>query len=194
MTAHLTPITRSKKQKTFASLEAFELWLSKQKSDNNYEFVSGIAIKKPAMKQIEISIVQFLTRTFAKTAAYKAYGELIPETDVYINESRKRIPDLAYFSAEQIKETRKSIKVVPSFVIELLSDSEGYADVEEKIEDYFRAGVQVVWYINPKTEKIHLYNSAKTMQLCAGDDLCSAAPAIPDFQLVVKDLFVKDED
>lgn len=194
MTAHLTPITRSKKQKAFASLEAFELWLSKQKTDYNYEFVSGIAIKKPAMKQIEISIVQFLTRTFAKTTAYQAYGELIPETDVYINENRKRIPDLAYFSAAQIKETRKGIKVVPSFVIELLSDSEGYAEVQEKIEDYFWAGVQVVWYINPKTEKIHLYNSAKTMQLCAGDDLCSAAPAIPDFQLVVKDLFVKDED
>lgn len=194
MTAHLTPITRSKKQKAFASLEAFELWLSKQKTDYNYEFVSGIAIKKPAMKQNEIFIVSLLLDFFMLTETFKSKGKLLPETDVYINESRKRIPDLAYFSAEQIKETRKGIKVVPSFVIELLSDSEGYADVQEKIEDYFWAGVQVVWYINPKTEKIHLYNSAKTMQLCAGDDLCTAAPAIPDFQLVVKDLFVKDED
>lgn len=79
-------------------------------------------------------------------------------------------------------------------MIELLSDSESYADVQEKIEDYFQAGVQVVWYINPKTEKIYLYNTAKTMQLCTGDDLCSAAPAIPDFELMVKGLFVKDED
>ena len=76
MTAHLTTISRSKKQKLFASLAVFEQWLSKQKSDYNYEFVSGIAIKKPAMKQNEISIVQFLTRTFATTAAYRAYGEL----------------------------------------------------------------------------------------------------------------------
>jgi Uma2 family endonuclease len=180
----------SKNRKNLATVAEFEVWLSKKKTDYNYEFVNGQIVKKNAMKQNELFISQFLTRRFSKTSAYLNNGELTAEIDVYIDEYSKRIPDLAYFTDEQIKAAAKGTKVVPAFVIELLSDSESYDSVEDKINDYFRAGVQIVWYLNPKKQSIHLYSSAKEIKVLTEDDICSAKPVIPDFEFVVKTLFV----
>jgi Uma2 family endonuclease len=148
-------INKPKRNPTLTTVAEFEQWLDRKKTPYNYEFVNGEAIKKAPMKQKEIFIVQFLTRLFSRTAAYQNGGELIPEIDVYIDEYRKRVPDLAFFTGEQIRQTRTGAKVVPAFVIEILSNSESFDDVETKIQDYFDAGVKVVWYINPKTQKIH---------------------------------------
>jgi hypothetical protein len=70
------------------------------------------------------------TRLFSKTAVYQNSGELIAETDFYNDTHRKRIPDLAFFVGEQKRQTRSGIKVVPLFVIALLSDSESFIEVE----------------------------------------------------------------
>ena len=185
----MTKVTINKQRKQLATVEEFESWLSKKKTDYNYEFVNGQAIKKNPMKQSELPMVQFLTRLFSKTLAYENYGELVPEADTYIDEYRKRVPDLAYFTAKQIKQAAIGIKVVPAFVIELLSDSESFDDVEKKIKDYFDAGVQVVWYINPKSKRIHNYTSPKNVIICADNDVCSAAPALSDFKFEVRELF-----
>ena len=188
-----------KSRNALATVAEFEVWLSKKKTDHNYEFMCGQIIKKDAMKQNELFIVKFLTRLFSKTADYQNGAELIPEIDVYIDDYRKRVPDLACFSAEQIKATRHGAKVVPAFVIELLSDSrfavaKGFNNVENKIQDYFdgstlNAGVQVVWYINPKTQTIYSYTSPKTVTIGTGADVCSAAPTVVDFRFEVRELF-----
>ena len=185
----MTKVTINKQRKQLATVEEFERWLSKKKTDHNYEFVNGQAIKKNPMKQSELLMVQFLTRLFSKTLAYENYGELVPEADTYIDEYRKRVPDLAYFTAEQIKQAAIGVKVVPAFVIELVSDSESFDDVEKKIKDYYDAGVQVVWYINPKSKRIHNYISPKNVIICADNDVCSAEPALLDFKFEVRELF-----
>ena len=185
----MTAILTNKQVKQLTTVVEFERWLSKKKTDYNYEFVNGQVFKKQPMKQNELPMVQFLTRLFSKTSAYKNYGELMPEADTYIDEYRKRVPDLAYFTAEQIKQAAIDVKVVPAFVIELLSDSESFDDVEKKIRDYFDAGVQVVWYISPKSKRIHNYTSPKNVTICADNDVCSAEPALLDFKFEVRELF-----
>ena len=185
----MTDVTTHKQRKQLANVEEFERWLSKKKTDYNYEFVNGQAIKKNPMKQNELLMVRFLTDLFMTTQAFAIKGRLFPETDVYIDNFRKRIPDLAYFTDAQIQATRSGTKVVPAFVIELVSDSESFDDVEKKVTDYFDAGVQVVWYINPKRQNIHNYTSPKTVQICSDADVCSAAPALSDFEFEVRELF-----
>ena len=185
----MTAILINKQVKQLTTVVEFERWLSKKKTDYNYEFVNGQVFKKNPMKQNEFIIVDFLIRLFIKTKMYQEGGNLLPEADTYIDEYRKRVPDLAYFTAEQIKQAATGIKVVPAFVIELLSDSESFDDVEKKIKDYFDAGVQVVWYISPKSKRIHNYTSPKTVTICADNDVCSAEPALLDFKFEVRELF-----
>jgi Uma2 family endonuclease len=63
--------------------------------------------------------------------------------------------------------------------------------VEDKMEDYRAAGVQVVWQVFPKFEKIHVYAGThlNQMTVCRGEEICSAAPVLPDFVLAVGEVF-----
>lgn len=167
----------------------FEQWQREQGDEGNYEFVRGRIIPKHAMKQDEFYIVKFLTRLFITTEAFHEGYELLQEGDSYVDAERKRIPDLALFSAEQIKEARHGNRTSTVFAIELLSDSEKENDIIEKIQDYFDAGVQLVWYVAPKFQKIYVYTSPDDIRVFRGEQVISAAPVLPDFQFAVADMF-----
>jgi len=186
-----TTATPSRKKRPSAprTVAEFEKWLVRKKTDTNYEFVRGRIIKKPPMKQEELFIVDFLVRQFVKTGAFEQGDNLLTEFDSYVDAFRKRVPDLAFFSKKQIKATRAGERVMPNFTIEILSDSESQNDVLEKVQDYFDAGVQLVWYIAPKQQKIYAYTSPDDIKVYKGQDVCSAAPVVPDFQFVIQDLF-----
>ncbi len=75
--------------------------------------------------------------------------------------------DIAYFTREQIQARSPRKRVIPAFVIEVISESDqsyrveekqSYR-VEEKIVEYFKAGVEVVWNIYPEQEVVYVYTS-----------------------------------
>ena len=171
------------------TVEEFEQWERQYAHEGSYEFVRGRIIEKKEMKQAEYLILKFLTRLFAKTNAYQRGDELTPEMDSYVDDTRKRRPDLAYFTLEQIQETGKGIHQKTRFAIEILSDSESYEAVLEKIQDYFDAGAKLVWYVIPNRQRIYVYISPDESKAYKGTDIISAAPVLPDFQFTVSDLF-----
>lgn len=109
--------------------------------------------------------------------------------DSYVSDTCLRVPDLSYYDASQIEAMRQKEKQATRFAIEILSDSESYQDVLDKIQDYFDGGVRLVWYIVPKQRKIYVYPSPDESKVYKGSDVISAAPVLPDFQFMVADLF-----
>jgi Uma2 family endonuclease len=188
-TLHKSDVRKKSSAKKPVTVDDFEKWLQLRKRDNNYEFYYGEIIKKPAMKQDEFYIANLLIRLFFQTKAFIEGGMLFSECDTYIDSFRKRVPDLAFFTKQQIEEGRKGVKIVPSFAIEILSHSEAADDVEQKIQDYFDAGVQIVWYISPKGKRIYVYTAPTEVKIYHGTMVCTAQPALPDFEIVVSDLF-----
>ncbi|PRY45368.1 Uma2 family endonuclease [Spirosoma oryzae] len=171
------------------TVDEFEQWQRQYAHEGSYEFVRGRIIEKKEMKQAEYLILKFLTRLFVTTYAYEQGDELTPEMDSYIDDTRKRRPDLAYFTLAQILETGEGIRQRTQFAIEILSESESFQDVTEKVQDYFDAGAVLVWYILPVSQKIVVYTSADESKAYKGDALVSASPLLPDFQFTVSDLF-----
>jgi Uma2 family endonuclease len=185
----VTPSSTLSLPTTLQTVDEFEQWQRQYAHEGSYEFVRGRIIEKKEMKQAEYLILKFLTRLFAQTNAYRSGDELTPEMDSYVDATRKRRPDLAYFTLEQILETGKGIRQKTRFAIEILSDSESYENVLEKIQDYFDAGAELVWYIVPKQKKIYVYTSPDESKAYKGADIILAAPVVPDFQFTVADLF-----
>lgn len=167
----------------------FEQWQDRYGHEGSYEFVRGRIIEKKEVKQLEYLILKFLTRLFAKTTAYEQGDELTPEMDSYVDDTRKRRPNLAYFTLAQINDAASGVRQSTYFAIEILSDSESYRDVTDKIQDYFDAGAQLVWYVVPEQRKIYVYTSPGESKAYKGSDVVSAAPVLPDFQFTVADLF-----
>jgi Uma2 family endonuclease len=170
------------------SLNEFRAWASDD--GFKYEWVDGTLKATTAMKNRERLLVSRLLRRFAQTKAYQEGGELLPETDTLLAPVNKvRIPDLAFFTRDELLQSEKGDEPIPSFVIEIISPSNTVDEVQTKLADYFSSGVQVVWEIFPKNKSVRIYNSLKTVKICTDDDVCSAAPALPDFTITPNQLF-----
>ncbi len=174
---------------TLQTVDEFEAWERQHAHEGSYEFVRGRVIPT-SMKQDEILIARFLTRLFVKTDAYQRGEELLTEIDSYVDGVRKRVPDLTYFTVEQLTAIQQKQRVSTFFAIEILSDSESHEDVLEKIEDYFDGGAQLVWYIIPKRKIIEAYTAPFDRRVYAANDQISAAPVVPELTFTVADLFV----
>lgn len=120
----------------------------------------------------------------------KVSGKLITEVDTFFLKNHRR-PDIAWFSDEQISMAKDGTAPVPKFVVEIISTKDQMNLVEDKMEDYRLAGVQVVWQVFPQFEKIHVYGGThlNQMTVCRGEELCAAAPALPEFMMAAGEVF-----
>ena len=109
--------------------------------------------------------------------------------DSYVSATCLRVPDLSYYDASQIEAMRRKEKQATRFAIEVSSGAQPYQDVLYKIQDYFDAGAELVWYVIPERKRIYMYISPDESKAYKGTDVISAAPVVPDFQFTVAELF-----
>jgi Uma2 family endonuclease len=77
----------------------------------------------------------------------------------------------------------------PEFVVEVPGDAVSWKAMEEKIEEYHRFGVDLVWVVDPRTLSLRVYRRGITPALHRDTDLVAADPALPRFTVRVSDLF-----
>ena len=92
--------------------------------------------------------------------------------------------------AEDVK-TKSVAEVVAEPKEEVVATKEEVKSekVEEKLAEYFKSTVQVVWHIYPENHVVYVYTSRKNVKVCTDDDVCSATPVLPDFEIGVNELF-----
>jgi Uma2 family endonuclease len=156
-----------------------------------YEWNNGfLEAREKMIKPSEFYLVERLQDAFAKTSmGIDKTGRLMSETACPISEGKYRVPDLAVFSKTQIERAREGELPVPIFIIELVSKSDSLDYYDEKLEEYFSVGVQTVWLVSPSQKKVRVFTSPKEVKICTDDDVCSAAPALPDFTITPNQLF-----
>lgn len=155
-----------------------------------YEWNDGQLIRFSGMRKKQYYIYALLNKLFIDKGYHKA-GTFMAEPDVMLTAIQMRRPDIAYFTKEQIQQGRKGEDVIPAFVVEVLSETDQAYRIEEKIAEYYKAGVQVVWNIIPEHEVVYVYTSRKNVTICLENDVCSAAPVLPDFTISVNTLFAQ---
>ena len=141
------------------------------------------------MKIKELYISQNIKRAFCQTEAYKNGGEIFGEVDIETLPEQGCRPDMAFMTQMQIK-TGSNV-ALPAFVIEVISDTDAVNRVQDKLDEYFEVGVLVVWHILPKQKMVYVYTSPNDVVICREDMVCSAAPAVVDFQMSANAIFRK---
>lgn len=153
-----------------------------------YEWNDGELIKFNGMKKKEYYIFDLLNLHFIERNLYKK-GSLISEPDVMLTGIQMRRPDIAFFTREQIYEGHEGKDVIPEFVVEIISGNDNLEKVEEKLIEYFKAGVRVVWHVMPHNKRVYVYTASKTVKICEDEDICSASPVLEGFEISANDLF-----
>ncbi len=160
---------------------------------HKYEWVEGSVVKTKSMDYTQLFIVKNLLAFFRKLMAEQGItGELIPESDVFFGGNHRR-PDIAYFTDEQIAAMSYGENQVPKFVIEIISTKDQVNLIQQKMNNYRQANVQVVWQIFPLSEQVHVYGGSmlKSMSMCERGDLCSAVSVLTGFEMTAAEVFKK---
>ena len=79
--------------------------------------------------------------------------------------------------------------VVPDLAIEVLSESNTPQEMARKRGEYFRAGVTLVWEIEPLTKTATVYAADDKGTPVPADGTLLGEPVLPDFRLSLKNLF-----
>ncbi|MFN3639000.1 MAG: Uma2 family endonuclease [Chloroherpetonaceae bacterium] len=169
------------------TLEHFREW--SPEDGFKYEWNNGFLEAHDMIKPPEIYIIENLRKVFDKTSFKQQGGAMVTETICPISEGKYRVPDLSFLTKAQIEEAREGKFPIPAFVIELVSERDTMNYYDQKLDEYFSAGVQCVWLVSPLYKKVRVYRSPKEVKICTGEDMCSAMPAVPDFQLSVNQVF-----
>ena len=73
------------------------------------------------------------------------------------------------------------VRIPPDLAVEVVSPGDTAEDLEEKLEDYQKAGVPLVWVIYPKARKARVFRPDGPPAELEEDDVLSGEDVIPGF-------------
>lgn len=113
----------------------------------------------------------------------------------YADEESVRAPDVAFIRKERLPSPLPEgyAEFVPDLAVEVVSPNDTYTEIHDKVDEFLRAGVSVVWVVDPQRRKVEVYQQdAPTQTLRAGDTLTCEA-ILPGFALPVSEIFAELE-
>lgn len=106
-----------------------------------------------------------------------------------------RVPDVSFISWEQLSQRRIPRQLipdlVPDLVVEVLSEGNTPREMEQKRQEYFGAGVRLVWYVVPTRQEVHVYTAPDQCEVITADHNLHGGEALPGFTLPVGQLFAE---
>ena len=81
--------------------------------------------------------------------------------------------------------------IPPDLAVEVVSPSDGADEVEEKVEEYIRAGVKLIWVVYPHIHIVQVHRADGTSGRFRAHDELSGEDVLPGFRCKVEDLFPK---
>ena len=132
-------------------------------------------------------------RAFLKQHPEIGGGMFAAETGFRLsrNPDTVRAPDVAYVGPDRLDQARvRSFpELAPDFVVEVVSPNDTAVEVQQKAEEWLRAGVLLVWVLYPATQSAMKYSADGAVHLLHADDTITAEPVLPGFSCRLGDLF-----
>ena len=158
-----------------------------------YELVDGTLVEKvmgwnEAFLALEIGAI---LRDFVKT---RKLGVVVGADGMYrLNPDLVRIPDVSFLSRDRIPDGRLPqsaiCPLIPNLAVEVLSAGNTKKEMAEKLDDYFRAGVELVWYVDPAKKTVRVYHGPDDSRLVRESGTIDGGAVLPGFTMRLRDLF-----
>lgn len=159
------------------------------------ELVEGVLLEKTVGMR-ESMLAVYLARVVDDHVRPANLG-IVLGTDGTIQIKLKlvRIPDVAFISWNRFPGRRIPKEavplVVPNLAAEVLSKGNTAKEMSIKRQEYFEAGVELVWEVDPRTRTVAVYTSPDDPTMLGDDGSLEGGAVLPGFKLPLKELFAE---
>jgi Uma2 family endonuclease len=167
-----------------------------QPGDGLYEVINGERREVPPMGAFAATVASFLASHLNMFGWQHRLGFAVVETLFQLVTGRpQRRPDVAFIPYSRWSgppdplQDPAAWEVVPSLAVEINSPTNAADDIEAKLQDYFSAGVQLVWVSHPVRRRVYAYKSLTEVRILTENDELDGDPAVPGFRLRLAALF-----
>ncbi len=164
--------------------------------DRLFEIVDDQVLEIPSMGMLATTFASVLVSFINAYAMPKRLGLAIGEGLYRFSPERpQRRPDVSFIASNAwpanltALSDPPSLTAVPALAVEVVSPTNTSSEIEEKRQEYFDAGVKVVWIVHPIPRTIHVYRSARDCHVIDASGSLDGGEAIPGFQVKVSELF-----
>lgn len=161
-----------------------------------FEIVNGERLEIPRMGALAGSVASFLAHWLNSFALPRKLGFAVTEVLLNLGVGRnQRRPDVSFIRWERwpyaagVFEDPPVWDVVPNAAAEVVSPSNTANEIEDKIVEYFAAGVQLVWVIYPLLQRVYVYRSPNEATILEFADELDGGDVLPGFKVKIAELF-----
>jgi Uma2 family endonuclease len=108
-----------------------------------------------------------------------------------------RIPDVSFISWARFPDGKlpkeRVYSVVPDLAVEIISDGNTTEEMNLKLQDYFQAGVRLVWYVEPKNRTARVYTAVDELATIDETGVLDGQDVLPGFRHRLGEIFERVE-
>jgi Uma2 family endonuclease len=189
------PLERIRIQPSFGAATVQDVIDIERQEGKLCELVDGVLVEK-VMGYTESRLALFLGGLLNAFVIPRNLG-LVTGADgtVELMADLVRIPDVAFTHWDRLpgrqRPTAPIPRLAPNLAVEVLSRSNTRGEMRVKRQDYFTAGVELVWEINPDARTVAVYTSATDVTTLTETDTLDGGSVLPGFTLSVQNLFAE---
>jgi len=162
-----------------------------------YEIIDGQRVELPPMSAFASRIASRLVNKINAFAETHDLGEAVTETLFRLPAPRERNRrlDVAFISHNRWPKRRpqrvrdNAWDVVPDLAIEVISPTDFAEDILLRVDEYFRAGVSLIWVFHPSLRLVHVYESMTRIRILTTADELDGGAVLPGFRVAIASLF-----
>jgi Uma2 family endonuclease len=165
--------------------------------DEHYEIVNSRRVQTPWMDAYDGWVANVLMLGLAQAA--RGLGRPIMEALFVLDEANMRRPDMAFVSYSRWPRAKRlpsedAWDVIPDLVAEVVNRRDKASEMIARIEEYFRAGVRLVWLVFPRQRLVQVWGSSAANRVVEVGDVLEGGDVVPGFRLDLTELFDEGDD
>ena len=161
------------------------------------EFVRGQIVEKATVTPPHSALVREL---IVELGIYlRETGEARVDTELRhadAHEERSYLPDVSVTRLSRFPKGQRERpgEVAPDLAIEVLSPTDEAGNVVDKVNFYLRAGVELIWVVDPKREAITVYQRGAAPAELRAPAILDARPVLTNLAIDLSALFDRARD
>ena len=180
---------------TLAIMLTAEQLLAMPGDDHRYELVLGeLRQMAPAGYEHGRVTMNLSWRILEHVRQHKLGAVVTAETGFIIRRDPDTVlaPDIAFIAAvraDAARGLRGYFPGAPDLAIEVVSPSDSFSDVEQKVVDWLDAGALAVVVVDPRRKRVSLNRSKQDIRVLGEGETLDLSFVLPDFSVPVTELF-----